>query len=168
MQRDVTASEAAHDYSGEGRKSVSVKVYLDEVEVAGARAYVQLKLKEEPAPKAAELIAVSQDRMAWAAAKAFCQRQGGKLPRVNDNDSWDVASQSLFGSMLGGNRIKIDDFGVLGDPWPAGLPGSLWTGTSGRDDIGRAMPLFFYESDGKIHCCGGAEGKMEFPAVCVP
>jgi hypothetical protein len=178
-EKNVKTSSAAHDYSGEGRKSVAVKVYLDDVEAAGARAYVQLKLKEEPVPKAAGLIAVSQDKMAWAEAKAFCRQHGGKLPRINGQDSMEdvLSSFSMFGRMLGaGNsRFKLDGLGGEGDSWPSGLPtGLFWTGTTQMGEKGGKLPLLFLRNDGPMiiispfSFLADDSGKLSAPAVCVP
>ena len=66
-------------------------------------------------------IAVSETRMGWEEAKAFCEQHGGRLPRINNNDSWPSD---------GRNTAPIDGFGNLDDPWPTGLPSDdYWTGT---------------------------------------
>jgi len=66
-------------------------------------------------------IAMSERPLNWSDAKAFCQQQGGRLPRINNSDSW---------SWDGWGEVTIDDFGARGAPWPSGLPGDrYWTGT---------------------------------------
>jgi hypothetical protein len=59
-------------------------------------------------------IALSESKMTWAEAKAFCQQQGGKLPRINNLEAWD-------GSNPPRDTILIDGFGAYGAPWPSGL-----------------------------------------------
>jgi len=65
------------------------------------------------------IIALSDSRMFWQDAAAYCQERGGRLPRINKSDSWD-----------GSDTADIDAFGAVGDNWPADLPRAFyWTGT---------------------------------------
>jgi len=83
--------------------------------------------------KAKELgfIALSESPLSRSAAKAFCQQQGGRLPRINNSDSWDGSNPPARG-------ILIEGFGYDGRPWnELGLPteharspiAEYWTGT---------------------------------------
>ena len=68
----------------------------------------------------AGFIALSESRMTWSEAKAYCQQQGGRLPRINNSDSWDGE----------GELKSIDGFGAHGASWPSDLSsGYCWTGT---------------------------------------
>jgi len=68
----------------------------------------------------AGFIAVSKDWLTFDDAKAFCEQQGGKLPRINNSDSVDA-----------GGKLAADGFGAPGDPWPAGLSNDAhWTDTT--------------------------------------
>jgi len=72
--------------------------------------------------------------MTWGDAKAYCQRQGGRLPRISDSDSLDGSKRS-FGD-------KIDIFGAMGGPWPTGLPErSYWSGTVRSDRPGNSWVI---------------------------
>jgi len=76
--------------------------------------------------------------MTWADAKAFCQRQGGRLPRMNNSNSWD-----------GRGEATIDGFGAQGAPWPSALPNTYyWTGTERTDDP--ASSWLVNAHDGKV------------------
>jgi hypothetical protein len=83
-------------------------------------------LKE--ALKAGGFIAMSESPMTWADAKIYCEQQGGRLPRINDSDSWDNRSR---------DKLNTDGFGAVGfrnTPWPSGLPDArYWTGTAGSE-----------------------------------
>jgi len=70
----------------------------------------------------AGFIVLSENKMNWSDAKAFCQQQGRRLPLINGSDSWTWKER---------NKIThIDNFGIPGTPWPSDLPGDYyWTGT---------------------------------------
>jgi len=69
----------------------------------------------------AGFIAMSDSEMTWADAKAWCQQQGGKLPRFDNRDSLK----------LGEKVNQIDGFGASSSSWPQAFPGDTyyWTGT---------------------------------------
>ena len=75
-----------------------------------------------------EFIAFSESAMNWEAAKAYCRKHGGKLPRINNSNSWDGKNPPARG-------ILIDGFGYGDRPWDevgVWLPGGngYWTGTA--------------------------------------
>jgi len=61
----------------------------------------------------------------WSDARAYCQQQGGRLPQINDSNSWSWDDRDKI--------THIDGFGATGAPWPSGLPGGdhrlYWMGT---------------------------------------
>ncbi|MDR0777347.1 MAG: hypothetical protein LBE81_12025 [Azonexus sp.] len=72
----------------------------------------------------AGFIAMSESKMSWVNAKAWCQQQGGRLPRINNSDSLKNVPDNAV----------IDGFGALGSPWAGRLPSGLyWTGTVNSD-----------------------------------
>jgi len=85
----------------------------------------------------AEFIAVSESRMTWADAKAWCEQQGGRLPLVGGSESLAEgnAPRTLF----------IDGFGAIGDSWPTGLPSGYWywTGTAVSNFSSNAWVIHF-------------------------
>jgi hypothetical protein len=120
------------------------------------------------ASEAAGFSAVSQARMTWTQAKAYCQQQGGKLPRIHGRDSW-AGDHS--------EATKIEGFGAYGAPWPAGLPSEYyWTGTERSGDRGLMGTV---SSDGLAWCVYDDDGKVvvtydyqhegeDARAACVP
>jgi len=81
----------------------------------------------------AGFIALSEDRMNWADAKAWCEQQGGRLPLIG-------GSESLGRDDAGRQGTPIDGFGAVRDPWP-GLPdGTYWTGTENPRHSVRGRP----------------------------
>jgi hypothetical protein len=76
-------------------------------------------------------IALSEFRMNGRGAVAYCQQQGGRLPRINDSDSWDGLDDAVLDAVI------VEAFGAVGTDWPAGLPrGYYWTGTEHSGDLG--------------------------------
>ena len=72
-------------------------------------------------------IAVSEAEMTWAEAKAFCQKQGGRLPRINKKYFWD-------GEYPPPASISIEGFGTPRTFVPSGLPrGIYWLETTRPD-----------------------------------
>jgi len=104
--------------------------------------------------------ALSEDRMSWADAKAWCEQQGGRLPLIGGSESlgWDDAKKE---------GTPIDGFGTAGAPWPTGLPTAVrWTGTEGSGGYtGRSWV---------VHGSGGNVNVVNVPqsdrnrVVCVP
>jgi hypothetical protein len=88
-------------------------------------------------------IALSERPLNWSDAKAFCQQQGGRLPRINNSDSWAWSDR---------NKITyIDVFGAPGAPWPSYLPGGhSWTDTEDADSPGYSS-WFVNADDGKVY-----------------
>ena len=67
-----------------------------------------------------EFIAMSEVKMSWPDAKAWCEQQGGRLPLIGGDESSAAAPKG----------IPIDGFGSNLGPWPSNLPGdNYWTGT---------------------------------------
>ena len=105
-------------------------------------------------------IALSDSRMDWAEAKAFCEQQGGRLPLIGGSESlgWDDAKKE---------GTAIDGFGTAGVPWPTGLSTAVrWTGTEGTGGYtGRSWV---------VHGSGGNVNVVNVPqsdrnrVVCVP
>jgi len=74
-------------------------------------------------PLPAGFIAVSESKLNWEKANAFCQEKGGRLPLLDGKESLDEAPVKL--------GIPVEGFGKAGDSWPKGLPaGWYWTGTA--------------------------------------
>lgn len=80
---------------------------------------------DEEAVKAAGFVALSEGEMTWDEAVDYCRQQGGRLPLINDlgNGLANFVSRYHAG-------IFIEGFGIVGGPWPTGLPAaSYFTGT---------------------------------------
>jgi len=99
-------------------------------------------------------IAVSESRMDWQEANAYCQKQGGRLPRINNSAAWDGAETA------GPDPVGIEAFGVLGGDWPALLPKAYyWTGTQDDTEPGYSWGVRAVQ-DGIIGVIGAdAEGN---------
>jgi hypothetical protein len=98
--------------------------------------------------------------MTWADAKAFCQRQGGRLPRFNNSDSWAWNNRNTI--------THIDGFGALGAPWPSGLPSDgYWTGTEVSDYPGSSWVVGYSGYVGN-HGAASQSQSVVFRVVCVP
>jgi len=102
-------------------------------------------------------IALSESDMNWSNAKAFCQQRGGKLPRVNNSDSWN-----------GKGKATIDGFGAEGAPWPSGLPddGLYRMGTACTAFSG--CSLLVTSQSGKVFVTNTRQSNVYGRAVCVP
>jgi len=86
----------------------------------------------QEAPKAqasASIIAVSTKEMKYSDAVAFCKQKGGRLPLINNSDTWDL-KQPIKGTPVDGIAGGMDA------PWPAELDrdGRYWTGTNVAND----------------------------------
>ena len=76
--------------------------------------------KAEEAQEFAGFIALSESHLNWVDADAYCQQQGGRLPRIGGSKSLARVSSDT----------PIDGFGTVGTRWPIGLPNDyFWTGT---------------------------------------
>jgi hypothetical protein len=81
-------------------------------------------------------IALSGANMNWADAQVWCEEQGGKLPLINNSDSWNGKDPSK-------DNIRIDGFGNVDGSWPSGLPiDDYWTGTMVTDLPGSSWVIF--------------------------
>ena len=80
-----------------------------------------------------EFIAISESEMNWEAAKAYCQKHGGRLPRINYRNSWNGKD-----AIAPGKGILINGFGCDARPWSeVGLPNDFyWTDTALADRPG--------------------------------
>ena len=78
-------------------------IFMRPAELEQARKAEQTHRQE--AFRAFGFIALSQDAMTLADAKAFCQQMGGRLPRVNNSDSMEYDRNS---------SPSVDVFGVAG------------------------------------------------------
>ena len=73
--------------------------------------------------------ALSEYDMSYKEAVAFCKRNGGRLPRINNSNMWDGKNPPLRG-------VLIDGFGYGGRPWnEVGLQDGYfyWTDTIAPD-----------------------------------
>ena len=99
-----------------------------------------------------KFIAVSESRMNWPDAVAFCQQRGGSLPRINNSDSWKWDGRSE--ATIDGFGASGNLHGTKGDRWPSGLPGNwYWTGTEATDTgIGNhPYSWFVYDHGGTVY-----------------
>ncbi len=79
-------------------------------------------------------IALAGSSMNWSEAGSYCTSQGGKLPRVNNTNSYPTSSYI-------GNEL-VDGFGSINSAWPSGLPGAFyWTGTVDTDYPGNSWSV---------------------------
>ena len=108
----------------------------------------------------AGFIALSESKMNWADAKAFCQQKGGRLPLIGGMEKWNYTNWK---------GISIDGFGKEGRPWSeVGLPGDFnfyWTGT---EDTRASNSLnVVLESGGKV-VIGNSSPDSANCVVCAP
>ena len=116
----------------------------------------------DPLPEG--FIALSESKMNWADAKAFCEQQGGRLPLIDGNES--------LGEIPSGTTV--DGFGIVvgaanSTRWHTALPNgfrdSYWTGTA-RTDTDRMWTV--------VHQNSFFSTSPEHPtassnwAICVP
>ena len=147
-------------------------VRLSNEQIAAIERYraEEARRKVEEARRAEEefkrnFIARSERSLNWSDAKAFCQRQGGRLPLINGSDSWAWSDR--------GKITHIDGFGAPGSPWPSGLQGVYWSGTEFTDLPGRSWVLagsggVIAGSGGKVNVGNnGRQGEVG-RVVCVP
>ena len=114
----------------------------------------------DPLPKGS--IAISESEMTLADAKAFCQQQGGRLPRINGSDSWRMERRAWDAG------VAIDGFGVGGSPWPSGLQSDwYWTGTKCAVNPSTSWNVHD-DDDGGIHVSNHHPQRDVYRVVCVP
>jgi hypothetical protein len=123
------------------------------------------KAEEARAFKAAAgFIALADSRMNWADAKNFCRQKGGKLPRLNNSDSWTRGSDYWRKG-----PAKLDGFGAIDTPWPSGLPKSYyWTGTERTDEPGNSWGVCHNPHSGRAELCSATSQSKTARVVCVP
>jgi len=127
---------------GEDPYQVAALIKRFESEKKGRNSQVQNIQKPQPLAQTGKFFALdSEIRRNWADAKKWCERQGGRLPRINN-------SNSITGDIPSGT--PIDGFGSVGAPWPSGLPGGgYWTGTESAGEPGFSW-FVFDNSGGKV------------------
>jgi len=118
----------------------------------------------DAATKGAGFIALSEDRMSWPDAKAWCEQQGGKLPLINGATSLTRRQIADSGTVL------IDGFGQINTrgwntPWPSSLSsGFYWTGTEDTDSPGLS---WFVGGVVRVNL-GGTYQNNDRRVACVP
>ena len=96
--------------------------------------------------------------MNYTDAVAFCKEMGGKLPRINNSDSWDGKNPPWKG-------VPVDGFGKGNGPWPDGLPRNYyWTG----QEAGAFDNSWHIRPGGGIVILERAHQRNKFRAACVP
>jgi hypothetical protein len=135
----------------ERRREEEVRMKEEEARMKKDERWAQI----EEATKAAGFISVSKSRLNWQDAVAFCEQQSGRLPRINDSESWD-------GSGMG--RAKIDGFSSSGMPNT-----SYWTGTVAKTGSGReAVWIVSKAKSGRVDFSTGDPSKTTAGVVCIP
>jgi|GEM_PF-2989361 len=127
-------------------------------------------IKPAPADAASKLpagfIAVAPSTMYLPAAKAFCEQQGGRLPRINNRDSWDPNDWEKGMSVEGFGTADL--FGTQGDPWPSGLPFDGWPYWTGTENSSIHSSIWCVEAKGgKVKLYSNHENALRRVA-CVP
>ena len=118
----------------------------------------QQQAKSIAAP--AGFIALSDIAITWDEAKAFCQQQGGRLPRIN-------GSGSLRTVTMNKGATSIEGFGTIGFHWPARMPRVFfWSGTVASATPGRSWAISCTSSDGTINLSGSNQ-SAKYRAACV-
>ena len=95
-------------------------------------------------------IALSDSSMNWTDAVAWCQRQGGRLPRINNSESLPFGNVPIVQVERYFDSSSIDGFGNSHRLWSeVGLPSpaNYWTGTV----ISSSHPSL----DGQVYTVGG-------------
>ena len=125
-----------------------------------ARKAAEEARRVEEALKAAGFIALSESLMTWTDAVAYCRQQGGRLPRINNSDSWDGANPPMA-------NVSIDVFRTAGVPWAEfGLPSDIyWTGTA--DAVRQGRSWIVYDNGGRVNGVSFPHGFTS-RVVCVP
>jgi len=105
-------------------------------------------------------IAMSESFMNWTDAVAWCEQQGGRLPRVNGSER--------FSSLSVPRGTLIDGFGAVGAPWPTGLPNFYyWTGTVHADRPNLSWYVCNFAANGKADTFPDCQSTRNW-VVCVP
>jgi len=111
-------------------------------------------------------VAVSDKKMKYPDAEAFCKQKGGKLLRINKSDSWDGKKQK---------EASVDGFARIpngvatGIAWPAGINGdeAYWTATR---DAGNPDFIWYVKkrsTDGEVNFDKVIHRTQLF-VICVP
>ncbi|MDL2317208.1 hypothetical protein LJC59_09110 [Desulfovibrio sp. OttesenSCG-928-A18] len=103
-------------------------------------------------------IALAPDEMNHADAMTYCAKQGGSLPLIDGKTSLDFPP----------NGLRVDGFGLVGDPWPCSLPNAnFWSGTAHG-----SFPGNFWVMDGdnlgNYICLTSISGHNKRRVACVP
>ena len=106
----------------------------------------------------AGFIAVSDSDMTFTEAVAFCKEKGGKLPRINNSNSWDGKNPPEKG-------VPVEGFGKGYGPWPKDLRRDYyWTGQTAAFE--NAYHIRSGGGDGFV-ILGPAQQRNKFRAACV-
>jgi len=106
----------------------------------------------------AGFIALSESRMTWNQAHAYCQQLGGRLPLIGGSESLDKDSVPP--------GTSVDSFSARGASWPTGLfSARYWTGTANSS---RSGDSWIVRNNGGEVDIGGAHQGDTLRAVCVP
>ena len=120
-------------------------------------------MNEEPKEKECGFIAISESLMNYDDAVAFCRKHGGRLPRINNSDSWDGRDPPPARGIP-----LIDCFGYWGRLWSevgVGLPhDSYWTGTAITYGQGRSWVVDGY---GGVVYAHVYDQRVDARVVCV-
>lgn len=138
----------------------------------GGKAHVDKSTRVSESARANGFIALSDNSMNWTDAAAWCQQQGGRLPRINNSDSLPFGNVPIVQAKHYFDSSSIDGFGSSHRLWSeVGLPtpASYWTGTA----ISSSHPSL----DGQMYVVGGVGGvsiygpddkSRLYRVVCVP
>ena len=148
---------------------LATKERLAAIEAARKKEQEELEAARKATLEALGAIAMSKDLLNWADAKAFCEQQGGRLPRINNSDTWAGWPTSPTARKKA-PPVAADGFGADGAPWPPGVRGDgifdrYWTDTvvtSGKDLAGT-----IWNDRGKVAFNQAAQ-RVESYVVCVP
>lgn len=141
MGHDGTAYGTCTLHNQGSNRSTSGHDYVDKVVQMSAIAKVN------------GFIALSDSSMNWPDAVAWCQQQGGKLPRINNRNSLPLGNVPLKKIEIYFDSSSIDGFGNSNRLWSeVGLPSPAvyWTGT--------ATSSSHPSVDGNIFTVGGIGG----------
>lgn len=138
----------------------------------GGQAHEDKGIHVPEVARANGFIALSENSMNWTDAVAWCQQQGGSLPRINNSDSLPFGDVPIVQVKRYFDSSSIDGFGTSRRLWfDVGLPtpACYWTGT----EISSSHPSL----DGQVYIVGGIDGvsiygpgskSNLYRVVCVP